>query len=139
MTDQIIVCDHFGSQHPEQPMGELILSYIADVPGADELGKVYADFNALHWAWQARRHERIGFFGRRKYIFFPESGIAYEPTPWGPDGWYDATYKEFNKYRVWLSNTDFVAEEIKRLLAMFDMIVTPPWDMTVTLMDDFAA
>src|SRR5271154_6562813 len=103
MTDQIIVCDHFGSPHPQQPMGEIVLPYIADVPGVDELGKAYADFNALYWTWEARKHERIGFFGRRKYIFMPGSHIQCTPTPWGPPGWFDATRLEFWTYRSWLA------------------------------------
>jgi hypothetical protein len=134
--DKIIICDHHDSPGEGQPNAGLMWRHISHTP-IEELGKPYADFNALAHVWKGPEEiERVGFFGRRKYIMFPEAPVNFTRTPWGPIGWCDASAAEFHKYRVWLSKWDGAG--IKPLLARNDMIVTPPWELDRPIMQDFA-
>ena len=134
MSDKIIVCDHKENAVPRQPPGDIVGTFIAGGIGEPELPPIYADFAALDWCWRKLSHERIGFFGRRKYILFQEGPVEYKRTDWGPLGWYDATYREFDEYRNWLANWD--GQQMKEELAQTDIIVTPPWRVD-DLMNDF--
>lgn len=137
MSDKIVVCDHYPNPIPRQPAGEIVGTYVQGLANCtSEMGPAYADFNALEWVWSTAqpdpRYERIGFFGRRKYILF-QPAYDYDRTPWGPLGWYDASRQHFDEYRNWLANWN--GAELKPLLAKHDILVTPPWKVEDVILD----
>lgn len=135
--DKIIVCDHATNTVPRQIPSGLVGTYVQGF-ALHEMGPTYADFNALEYTWvSGQKYERIGFFGRRKYLLYEGSDVPKAPTPWGPEGWFDATAPAFDRYRNWLAEWD--GAEMRQELAMFDVVVTPPWRLGETeLMRDFA-
>jgi len=133
---EICVIDH--RDHDHQPAGSIIDTWYWK-PGMPP-GTEYADYCALWERWE--HHNRYppedtpeinGFFGYRKYIVFdPIEGAERAHAP----NWWQCSEEAFDGYRDWLAGWD--GAEIKRLLAIYDILQAAPFPLTCGILNDFA-
>lgn len=131
----LLVCDYKERRGSKQPEGPVISAWIC---GPDEdPGQAYADFRVLYQTWRLGFDGIVGFMGVRKYPVFPGFEVKSEPSH--IPKWLNASPQHFDVYRGALAKWD--GASLLPLLAMHDMIVTPPFDCHANggIMMDFAA
>jgi hypothetical protein len=125
--------DFWTIYHAEKPpirrAGGIVKQYIVPAAGFRLSGR-FASMNCYYDAWRSsRRPDIIGFQAYRKHFNFRD----YDEPGWkvvGPEYFY--------AYQDWLYKQD--GSQIEELLSKYDMIITPPFDLTAQggLAEDFS-
>jgi hypothetical protein len=119
--------DFWTIYHAEKPpirrAGGIVKQYIVPAAGFRLSGR-FASMNCYYDAWlSGERPDIIGFQAYRKHFCF---------TPGVPIGWRDTSLSEFYKYQDLLYewDGDWIEELLQDSPYAYDMIITPPFDLT---------